>query len=82
VIWFLDFAEIVSSSPAITHNREHDHHEQGDEDNDDRNLHEREQKSHQHDQLFQERHDQENESDDRAKPTENSKNATAHVFTP
>jgi len=80
-LFVLDFAEIVLPSPPIAQNSEHNHYEQGHEDNDNRDFHECEQKSYQRDQLFQERHDQQNESDDRAKPTENSKNATTHVLT-
>ena len=49
-----DVLEIVSPASAVSQDRQHDHYEQRDEHDDDRDLNEREQKSYQRDQLLQE----------------------------
>ena len=56
----LDFGCVASLTRAVAENGENDHHENGDEHDDDRDLQSKEKEADQHDKLFEQGHHNEN----------------------
>ena len=75
------FLNLVYASPpsgSIAEDRQHNHHQERDEDYDDGDLHGRQQEPDQRDQLFQQSYDDEDESNDSAQDARKLKNAATH----
>lgn len=79
----LDVFVFASFARAITEDRQNDHYEHGQEDNHDRDLQKGKEKSDESNQLFQQRHDQQDHRNQSAESTRNFDKPTTHKsFTP
>ena len=67
---------------AIAKDREHNHHQQRDEDYDNCDFHCRKQEAQQQDDLFEQRHHDKDQRDYCSESTKSFKNATTHKFNP
>jgi len=76
---FLNFVYASPPSGSIAEDRQHNHHQERDEDYDNGDLHGREQETDQRDQLFQQSDDNDNESNDGAESAKSLKNAATHM---
>jgi hypothetical protein len=75
---FLNFVYASPPPGSIAEDRQHNHHQERDEDYDDGDLHGRQQEPDQRDQLFQQSDYDENQSNDSAEYAGKSKNAATH----